>query len=131
MWIFDNLINNIDRTQENFVYDSQWNLWYIDHTRAFGRNRNLPSPGRVKRCSRRLLQSLRELDEAEVRRVLQPYLDTHEFAGLLHRHKRLLSLIEEKIADRGERRVLFSYPDAPPSIVVPTEDGESLEPTPP
>ena len=115
MWVFDNLINNIDRTQENFLYDSQWNLWYIDHTRAFGRTKKLPSPGRVTRCSRRLWQALRELDEAEVRRVLQPYLGTYEIAGILHRHKRLLTLIGEKIDEKGEVAVLFSYDEPPPS----------------
>ena len=109
MWVFDNLINNIDRTQENFVFDSQWNLWYIDHTRAFGRNRQLPSPERVKRCSRRLLQALRELDEAEVRRVLRPFMGSSEITGLLHRRQLLLTLIGEKLAEQGEGRVLFSY----------------------
>ncbi len=130
MWVFDNLINNIDRTQENFVYDSQWNLWYIDHTRAFGRGRRLPSPERVKRCSRRLWQALRELDEAEVRRVLQPYLGTYEIAGVLHRHQRLLTLIEERIAQRGEERVLFSYRDPRPPVVVQTENVDIPAPPP-
>ena len=33
--VFDALIHNIDRNQGNLLIDPDWNLWLIDHTRAF------------------------------------------------------------------------------------------------
>ena len=33
--LFDNLIFNDDRNQGNILFDGDWNLWMIDHTRAF------------------------------------------------------------------------------------------------
>ena len=63
----------------------------------------------MKRCSRRLWQALRELEEAEVRRVLQPYLGIYEINGLVARKELLIALIQERIDERGEAAVLFSY----------------------
>ena len=111
MHVFDNLANNIDRNQGNMLYDGRWNLWYIDHTRAFNISRALPSPERVTRCSRRLWKALRELDESALRQALLPYLRGPEVDAILMRHERLLTLIGERIAQRGEDAVLFSYGD--------------------
>ena len=33
--VFDALINNIDRNEGNELIDADWNVWWIDHTRAF------------------------------------------------------------------------------------------------
>ena len=35
MYLLDNLMFNDDRNQGNILYDSEWKLWMIDHTRAF------------------------------------------------------------------------------------------------
>ena len=35
MKMFDLLIANIDRNQGNLIYDSDWHLFLIDHSRAF------------------------------------------------------------------------------------------------
>ena len=131
MQIFDNLVNNLDRNQGNVLYDAHWNLWYIDHTRAFNRGRELPSPERVKRCSRRLWRALRELDEAEVRRVLAPYLGGHEIDAILHRRELLLTLIRERIDRQGEEAVLFIYGDAAGPVAAGAEKREPPAPPPP
>jgi hypothetical protein len=111
MLVFDNLAHNIDRNQGNILYDADWNLWFIDHTRCFSRIKQLPSPGRVRRCSRRLWQALQDLDEEEVRRRLKPYLGIYEIKGLLARRELLIDLIEERIATTGEGFVIFDYDD--------------------
>ncbi len=114
MLVFDNLANNIDRNQGNILYDSDWNLWFIDHTRTFGRMKQLPSPERIGRCSRRLFQALRGLDETEVRRRLEPYLGGYEIGGLMARRDTLVALIEERIATTHEMAVLaISRPASP------------------
>ena len=128
MQVFDNLTNNPDRNLGNVLYDARWNLWYIDHTRAFNRSSELPSPERVKRCSGRLWKALRELDEGEVRRALQPYLEDQEIAAILRRRELLLTLIRERIAQQGEAAVLFSYEDSSGSAVVRTEETQAPPP---
>ena len=130
MQVFDNLSNNIDRNQGNILYDASWNLWFIDHTRTFGRTKKLPSPARVTRCSYRLWQALHELDEAELRRRLKPYLGTYEIGGLVARKELLIALIEERIAESGEAAVLFSYDD-PPSASAADEDDLAVPEAPP
>ncbi len=109
MVVFDNLANNIDRNQGNILYDGDWNLWFIDHTRAFGRVKELPSPARVRRCSRPLLEAIRNLDEAEVRRRLKPFLGIYEIRGMMARRDLLVDLIEERVATTSELAILFDY----------------------
>jgi hypothetical protein len=114
MRVFDNLINNIDRNSGNILLDREWGMWLIDHTRAFSRARQLPAPQDVIGCSRSLFLALKTLDEAEVTERLRPYLGLPEIQALHERRRRLVELIDQLVADRGEQRVLFEYgaPDA-------------------
>ena len=41
MKLFDLLIGNIDRNQGNLIYDSDWHLFLIDHSRAFTSRKSL------------------------------------------------------------------------------------------
>lgn len=118
MWVFDNLINNIDRNQGNMLYDGAGGFWWIDHTRTFARADKLPSPDRVRRCSRSLLAALRALDRSAVDERLDELLDKFEIRSLFRRRDKLVELLEEKIASRGEDRVLFTYGDADDSVRV-------------
>jgi hypothetical protein len=126
MQVFDNLSNNIDRNQGNILYDADWNLWFIDHTRTFGRTKALPSPERVKRCSRSLYRALQELDEAEVRRRLRPYIGVYEIGGLMARRDLLVALIEERIAATSEMAVLFDYGDPAAAATEGKEDPPAI-----
>ncbi len=54
MWVFDALIANTDRNQGNLLIDEDWNLWLIDHTRAFRETSVLFSVNDLKLCERGL-----------------------------------------------------------------------------
>ena len=62
MYLFDELISNIDRNQGNIVYTKDWRLWLIDHTRAFRKNSTLKVPARSRaatgRCSKASRRSI-------------------------------------------------------------------------
>jgi hypothetical protein len=118
MKVFDNLINNIDRNSGNFLFDADWKLWLIDHTRSFARGKELPAPEDVLGCSRDLWARIKALDEDVVTERLRPYLGKPEIKGLLDRRDRLVALIEERIAERGEDRFLFNYGDPSNSVRV-------------
>ena len=106
MRVFDNLINNFDRNQTNILIDPNWRMVLIDHTRSFGRDRSLPNPEQVTRCSRGLWYALRHLDEVQVRTRLSPYLSQSEIGALLFRRELLIELIQELIDQKGEAEVL-------------------------
>lgn len=108
MRVFDNIINNIDRNQTNILFDADWNLWMIDHTRTFGRDKSLPFPEMVRRCSRDLWQALRDLDPKRVRAALKPYLGDFEISAVVARARKVEKLLDKRIAELGEARVLFS-----------------------
>ena len=42
MKMFDNLIGNPDRNMGNLIVDDDWNLFLIDHSRAFVVTKDLP-----------------------------------------------------------------------------------------
>ncbi len=108
-WIFDNLINNIDRNTGNTLIDASWNLWLIDHTRSFGMDRQLPYPERIESLSKELWAGLTTLEAELVRERLEPYLGKPEIKSLLLRYERLVAAIEERIARRGEERVVREW----------------------
>jgi hypothetical protein len=107
MRIFDNLINNIDRNQTNILYNENWDMILIDHTRSFARDKSLYEPEKVTRCSRGLWHNLRHLDEAQVKERLSPYLNAAEIEALFVRQQRLIELIQDLIDRKGEENVLF------------------------
>jgi hypothetical protein len=128
MWVFDNLINNIDRNQGNMLYDSVGGFWFIDHTRSFGNSNRLPSPEKMRRCSRSLLAALRNLEEEATQDRLRPYLSIFEIKSLFARRDLVLQHFEEQVASRGEDRVLFSYGDSDDSVAVTYEPSDVPEP---
>ncbi len=114
MAVFHNLINNIDPNQGNILWDEDWNLWMIDHTRSFARDRRLPRPEQLQRCSRPLWEALQGWDEDLVRQRLSPYLGKPEITALQARWEVLMELFRERIAKDGEAAVLFTYPPEQP-----------------
>lgn len=118
MQVFDNLINNIDRNQGNMLVDSFGNLWLIDHTRAFGQDNVLPLPEMITRCSNRMLQAIRSLDERTLREDLGPYLTGVEIEALWRRRKRVLNRIQETVDVMGRDKVLFDYGDPDPGVTI-------------
>jgi len=107
LYVFDNLIANSDRNQGNILIDADWTIWFIDHSRGFGRSSRLPYPDKVTACERGLWKSLGELDEETVRQRLTPYLEGKEISALLSRRKKLIDHIQKLIKKNGEDAVLF------------------------
>ncbi|HEX7705278.1 MAG TPA: metallophosphoesterase [Thermoanaerobaculia bacterium] len=118
--VFDALIGNVDRHEGNMLVDSAGKLWWIDHSRTFGRERNLPAD-RIQRCERKLFASLKALDPALVAERLAPYMSPREVEAFLDRRTKLIALIEQRITERGEQAVLYTIEPGPPLRSVPRE----------
>ena len=124
MRVFDNLVNNTDRNSGNILFDADWKLWMIDHTRSFARGKELPAPQELIGCSRPLFAAIKALDEDVVTERLRPYLPVAEVKALLERRRRLIAALDQRIARLGEELVLFNFGDPDNSVRVVTSEEE-------
>lgn len=108
--VFDQLIYNTDRNLQNLLMTKDWQLWMIDHTRAFRMHKSLKEQKNLVQCDRRLLDALRRLDRTTLERECDQYLTTTEITGTLARRDLIVKFFENQIASKGEARVLYDTP---------------------
>jgi len=121
--IWDCLVANEDRTQENILYTDDWRTLLIDHSFAFrsegeyatklifGKNGikkyENGTPILIKQAPRALVEQIRALDTASVKAAVGPYLTAKEIAAVLSRAKILVAEIEEMAKQIGEEKFYF------------------------
>ena len=92
MNVFDILIHNVDRTQENALWTQDWALVLIDHTRAFRTYKQ--NPRLLNRStpyvSKALADRLASLTRENLQQQLGPYLKKKQINAILLRRDRLL-----------------------------------------
>jgi hypothetical protein len=96
--VFDQLIYNMDRSQENLLITKNWDVWMIDHTRAFRKWTALRNPAAITHCTPDLLHALKKLQRGEVVRQLGEFLTDAEINGMMARRE----LIVAKLEGRGD-----------------------------
>ena len=99
--MFDQLIDNTDRNGGNLIITADWNIWMIDHTRAFRTRKRLRAPNDLEWVDRNMLEKLRTLDEATLTELLSEYLTGSEIEGLVSRAQLMVELYDQRIADLG------------------------------
>ena len=109
--VFDELIYNTDRNLGNLIITTDWKVWMIDHTGAFRTHKRLRDKNKLLKCDRRLLDRLRRLNYEGLRAQLKDFLRESEIHGLLARRDQIVELFEQKIAQRGEKAVLYGSVD--------------------
>ncbi len=92
MNVFDVLIHNTDRTQENALFTRDWTLVLIDHSRAFATYVRNPRLLYLEepRLTPALAARLQALDQATLQRALGPWLHRRQIDAILKRRDRLL-----------------------------------------
>jgi hypothetical protein len=108
--MFDQLIFNTDRNLQNLLITPDWQVWMIDHTRAFRLHHDLKSPKDLVKCDRKVLAALRKLDSGTLKSVMESNLRPMEIDGILKRRDRIVAIFEKKVAAIGESEVLFDSP---------------------
>jgi hypothetical protein len=93
--VFDQLIYNMDRSQENLLIASDWRAYMIDHTRAFRKWTTLRNPAAITHCSPELLRSLKALRREDVARELGEFLTPVEIDGLMARRDLIVAKLEK------------------------------------
>jgi hypothetical protein len=94
--LFDQLIYNVDRNLGNLLISNDWNIWAIDHTRAFRTHETLKTPANIARCDRQIFERLKALNSADLRKRLAPYLNGFEINSMLKRRDAIVTLIEQR-----------------------------------
>jgi hypothetical protein len=94
--LFDQLIGNVDRNLGNLMITKDWNIWMIDHTRAFRTNTKMKTPGNIARCERQVFARLKGLDKETLKAATGKYLQTFEIDALLRRRDEIVDMIERR-----------------------------------
>ena len=108
MKMFDQLIANIDRNQGNLIYDGDFHLFLIDHSRAFTSEKNiskLPAPGRIDGV---IWDKMEALTFDGLKSGLGEWmLGDGEIRALLERRDRMKKDIDKLVKDKGARFVFI------------------------
>jgi hypothetical protein len=83
--IFDQLIYNMDRSQENLLITKDWKVWMIDHTRSFRKWPNLRNPAAITHCNPDLYRALKDLRRRDVAREIGEFVTADEIDALMAR----------------------------------------------
>jgi hypothetical protein len=103
MKMFDNLICNIDRNAGNLLVDGEWNLFLIDHSRAFIPDKKLPAV--MVRIDKELWERMRALDEPTLSATLGKWLDRGQVRAILARRDKMQVLIDKMIKTSSESAI--------------------------
>jgi len=107
MKMFDLLVANIDRNQGNLLYDADWHIFLIDHSRAFIDKRDLKGLAPLGRVDRKLWEKMKALTSEDVDRVLDKWVGAKEKKALLFRRDLMAKEIDSLIKKRGEKFVYY------------------------
>lgn len=91
--VFDQLIDNVDRNQGNILITNTWRLWAIDHTRAFRYAKTPRKPDNVTPLDPAVLERLKGLNFATLKKELSRYLTDDDIRNLLARRDAILRLL--------------------------------------
>ena len=103
--MFDNLINNTDPNQGNWLVDPAWNLILIDHTRAFTPGKNMIH--QMNHADPDLWARMQALTDASLQAALGKWLIRGETKSIIERRDRMQQIIDDLVKAHGEAFVFM------------------------
>jgi hypothetical protein len=107
MKLFDQLTANIDRNEGNLLYDADWHLILIDHSRAFTDQKELKGMTQPGHIDKWLWDRIDALTLPQLKGALGPWLREKEIEAILARRDRMRAAIAKMVAERGEDKVFL------------------------
>jgi hypothetical protein len=107
MYLFDELIANVDRHLNNVRITADFDLRLIDHSRSFRDTRELKDAARLTRFSQALLDGLAKLEYQDLRKRTVRWLDDAQIRAVLARRDAIVELARKAIAEKGEAAVIY------------------------
>lgn len=125
--MFDNLINNRDPNEGNWMFDSAGNVILIDHSRAFTTGTDMQHP--LVQVDQDLWERMLALDEAALTAALGEWLTEAEISSILERRAVMQEEIARLVAaaQNGERDVFVRYRVPPRAGPEPPADPSDAE----
>jgi hypothetical protein len=106
--VFENLVHDsCTNEQDTLIQQPDWRVFRVDFSQAFAPDGQTGPGCEIMRCSRKLYGALNGWDEAEVARLLSPYLNPEEIRALNARRNLIIWAIRHLIESKGEGAVLF------------------------
>ena len=107
MFVFAELVGDVDRNRGNILYTKDWRVIMIDFTRAFRLHRNVRVPTTLSTIDRRLWERLPSLTSDDVTRAVGANLTPEEVASLMARRDAITAHYARLISEKGERAVIY------------------------
>jgi hypothetical protein len=107
MKLFDLLIGNIDRNQGNLIYDADWHLFLIDHSRAFTTRNSLDGIAPLGIVDKQIWSRMDALTPEQLQTTLGAWLSADEQKAMLGRRDRMRQMIEKLVKDKGAAAVFL------------------------
>lgn len=108
VYLWNQLTNNIDAANvTNVLFDPDFRVYAVDHSRCFRVQHDLLDESTLTRFSRSVLARLRELNRDLLEEKLGQWLTSREIEALLKRRERILTLVDELVAEMGEAAVVY------------------------
>jgi hypothetical protein len=103
MKMFDNLIGNIDRNAGNLLVDGDWNLYLIDHSRAFVSDTKLKVE--MVRIDKEIWDKMLALDEPALTAAVGTWLDRGAIRAMLKRRDEMKKVVDKLLKSGTEALV--------------------------
>jgi len=95
--MFDNLISNGDRNQGNLLYDAEYHLILIDHSRALTTSKDMPI--KLGRFDKALWERMEALTYDQLEPVLSPWMGKREIQAILARRDKMKKELDALLAN--------------------------------
>jgi hypothetical protein len=107
MYLFDQLIANVDRHMNNILVTEDFDLRLIDHSRSFRSNKELKDPKLFTRFSRDVVEGIKKLEYQDLRKKVGKYLMDDQIRAMITRRDQILKLVSERVALVGEAKAFY------------------------
>ena len=97
--------NAVIQQQGNLIYDVDWHLFLIDHSRAFIKKQDLKGIAPLGRVDRPLWEKMAALSLTDLEVGLGRWVSTDDMKALLIRRDRMPTVIKDMVAKPGENGV--------------------------
>ena len=105
--VFDQLVYDKDPNLTNLLISADWKIWRIDYTRAFKASKDVETPKNLQHCDRQLFEKLKALDANQLAEKTKHYLGKDEVKGVMVRRDKIVGILQQEIAAKGESEVLY------------------------
>jgi hypothetical protein len=117
MFMFDQLIANIDRNQGNLLYDEAGHLFLIDHSRAFTPRSTVAGLSTPRQFDRALWLRMAALTRADLDALLGSWLTPLQIEAVVWRREAMRRVIERRVLERGDAVTFLPSSSAGPAPV--------------